>query len=176
MSVAALRPPAVIYREEQFFDWWVYVLMALMAGFAAVSMAWWLGRAPDPAPAAAGWGLELPLGAAVGLLPLILVVFVLRMTTEVTPDELRVWFGWLPSYRRAVPVGSIVRVETVEFRPLLDHGGWGVRIARDGDRVLTARGNRGVRVHLADGTRLLIGSQTPERLARSIEQASVPGA
>ena len=28
------------------------------------------------------------------------------MTTEVTPTDLRVWFGWVPTYRRVVPIGD----------------------------------------------------------------------
>ena len=87
------------------------------------------------------------------------------MTTEVTPTDVRVWFGWVPTYRRFVAVGAVQRIEVVSYRPLLDYGGWGIRTGRDGERVLNARGNRGVRLDLADGTRLLIGSQRP-RLAR----------
>ena len=29
MSVATLVPAAVIYREEQNFDWWVYAVLAV---------------------------------------------------------------------------------------------------------------------------------------------------
>jgi hypothetical protein len=77
----------------------------------------------------------------------------------------------VPSFRFAVPVSQIRAVEIVTYRPIRDVGGWGVRTGPEGERVLCARGNRGVRLHLADGTRLLIGSQTPEDLARMIDQA-----
>jgi hypothetical protein len=99
------------------------------------------------------------------------------MTTEVTPTDLRVWFGWIPTYRRIVPVGTIVRLEVVSYRPLADYWGWGIRSGRDGERVLNARGNRGVRIELSDGTRLLIGSQRPEALAIALERSMLqPGA
>ena len=61
------------------------------------------------------------------------------------------------------------------FRPIADYGFWGVRSGRDGTRALIARGNRGVRLELADGSFLLIGSQRPEALARAIEHAMQPG-
>ncbi len=67
-------------------------------------------------------------------------------------------------------MASIVRIEVVSYRPLMDYGGWGIRVGRDGERVLNARGNRGVRIELTDGTRLLIGSQRPEALAVAIER------
>jgi hypothetical protein len=98
----------------------------------------------------------------------------LQMTTEVTATELRVWFGWIPIYRRAIAITNIPRSGVVRYRPILDYGGWGIRIGRDGERVLNARGDRGVRLELADGTKLLIGSQRPEELAETLERARRP--
>jgi hypothetical protein len=173
-SVATLRPPAVIYREEQLFAWWVYLALGIMAALALL----FIGL---PHPAAAGavaavnphrWVLHaLPAGLVVGLtLPALLVVGVLRMTTEVTPNELRVWFGWVATYRLAIPAATIQRVEVVRHRTVIG----GIRSGPDGERVLSARGDRGVRLTLADGSRILIGSQHPEALARELERATRP--
>ena len=41
------------------------------------------------------------------------MVGMLRMITEVTPTDLRVWFGWIPIYRRTVAVTDIRRIEVV---------------------------------------------------------------
>ena len=90
------------------------------------------------------WSSELLLGLAVGMgLLLFFAVFLLHMTTEVTPADVRVWFGWVPVYRRVVPLGDIRRVELVSFRPIADYGFWGVRSGRDGERALIARGQPG---------------------------------
>lgn len=174
MSMATtIRPPAALYREEQNFGWWVYALLAAMASVGIVA-ALWVGPS-EPGADPAGPGAEIPLVLAVGLiLPSVLVVGVLRMTTEVTPTDLRVWFGWIPTYRRIVAVGDIQSLEVVRYRPIRDCGGWGVRVGRDGERVLNARGDRGVRLQLTDGSRLLIGSQRPDDLARAIEAARQP--
>lgn len=176
-SVATLRPPAVIYREEQLFAWWVYLVLGIMAALALVFVG-----LPQPAAAGAGaanprhLGLHaLPAGLVVGLtLPALLVVGVLRMTTEVTPTELRVWFGWVATYRLAIPAATIQRLEVVRYRPIADCRGWGIRHGPDGERVFSARGDRGVRLTLADGSRVLIGSQHPEALARELERAIRP--
>ena len=103
-----------------------------------------------------------------------LAVFLLQMTTEVTPTDVRVWFGWVPIYRRVVLLGDIRRIEIVTFRPIADYGFWGVRSGRDGERALIARGNRGVRLELADGTLLVIGSQRPEELAQALQSSMAP--
>ena len=173
--VTALRPPAAIYREEQNFGWWVYALLAVMVALGCAGLGRDHPARPNPVPAHRGGGVEVPLALAVGLtLPAVLVVGVLRMTTEVTPSEVRVWYGWLPTYRRAVPVGGIVRADVVRYRPVRDCWGWGVRKGLDGEIVLNARGDRGVRLTLADGSRLLIGSQRPEELAAAIWRAIRP--
>jgi hypothetical protein len=177
MSVATLVPAAVIYREEQNFDWWVYALLAVLDVLAWLGLVWLLHEAPDHPGLPDSWTFEVPVAVSVvGLfLPAILMVGLLRMTTEVTPTHVRVYFGWVPTYRRAVEVTAIQRLEVVTYRPIADYGGWGIRSGRDGERVLNARGNRGVRLDLTDGTRLLIGSQRPEELARILERAMRPG-
>ena len=174
MSVAtAIQPPTTVYREDQNFAAWVYVLLALMATTSALAF---LAVGPNSAPNG-GRASGLVVFLLVGLvLPSVLVVGVLRMTTEVTPVSCRVWFGWIPTYRHSVPLSSITSVEVVTYRPLADCGGWGIRRGRDGERVLNARGDRGVRLTLSDGSRLLIGSQRPEELARALEQALRPEA
>lgn len=176
MALAAFPPAVVIYREEQNFDWRVYALVAV------ADLLVWLGLVffHDNPVHAAGFenpgAIMLALGFFVGVvLPVFLIIGFLRMTTEVAPTDVRVWFGWVPTYRRVIPIGSVQRIEVVTYRPLADYGGWGIRQGRDGVRVLNARGNQGVRLELVDGSRLLIGSQRPEDLARALERALRPG-
>jgi len=164
-SVASLQPPAVMFREEQYFDWRVYALIALVGLVTGLGLV--RGRV---------WSLEVALGLLIGLaLLMFVIVFLLHMTTEVSPTELRVWFGWAPTSPRIVPVGTVRSIEVVIYRPVADYGFWGIRSGRDGDRALIARGNRGVRLELTDGTRLLIGSQRPEALATALDCALRPG-
>jgi hypothetical protein len=176
LAVASFQPAAIVYREEQNFDWRAYALVFAVEVLWAV-LLWQLKKAANPAALLNLRAIEIPVGIAICIaLPVVLVVGFLRMTTEVTPTDLRVWFGWIPTYRRIVPVGTIVRLEVVSYRPLADYWGWGIRSGRDGERVLNARGNRGVRIDLSDGTKLLIGSQRPEALAIALERTMLqPG-
>jgi hypothetical protein len=176
LAVASLNPVAVVYREEQNFEWWVYLLVALTEAFAGATLAWVYQSGANPVGQGGLTGLVLSLASLGGIaLPIMIVVGLLRMTTEVTPSVVRIWFGWIPTYRRFVVIGTIKKIEVVSFRPIVDHGGWGIRSGRDGERVLDARGNRGVRLELSDGSKLLIGSQKPEVLALAIEGALRPG-
>lgn len=176
MSVAAIRPSAVVYREEQNFDWRVYAFVAFWELFAWGGLAWYL-RDAVPGRAALGEFHGLPVSWLAYFLLAAVTIFlfaILRMTTEVSPTDIHVWFGWYPIYHKRVATVSIQRLEVVNYRPIFDYGGWGIRIGRDGERVLNAKGNRGVRLELTDGSRLLIGSQQPEALARALERAIRP--
>ncbi len=174
MSTAvSIRPAAIVFHEEQFFDWRVYALIAALELVAGYLIVWWTRHwEPVAAVLAHRWSLEFTLGLLVAVtIPYLLVIGLLHMTTEVTATEVRVWFGWVPVYRRALPVSSIRHNHVVEYRPIRDYGGWGIRAGRNGERVLNARGNRGVRLELVDGSKLLIGSQRPEELAETLERA-----
>jgi len=163
-SVATLQPATALFREEQYFDWRAYALIASVEALTALGL---LHRS--------AWSVDLLPGLIIGTgLLLFLAVFLLRMTTEVTPSDVRVWFGWAPIYRRLVPLEGIKRVEPATFRPIADYGFWGIRSGRDGERALIARGNRGVRLELADGSLLVIGSQRSDELARAITTALQP--
>jgi len=92
----------------------------------------------------------------------------LKLVTEARDDGLFIWFVWLWP-ERTIPWDQIRTIETRTYRPIRDFGGWGVRWAARGI-VYHARGNQGVRLILASGERVLIGSQDPPALARAIGQ------
>lgn len=171
MSIVMVnRSPVAIYREEQWFHGWIYAVLLGVAGLALGAVLW--SCDPNSLIDALRMHRAFPLAIAVGLsVPPMLVVGLLRMTTELHPSELRIWFGLVPTYRHVVSLTEIRGVEPVQYRPLADCGGWGFLRSRNGDRVFTARGDQGVRITLHDGSTLLIGSQRPEELARTLDQA-----
>jgi len=174
-SAATLQPAAAVFHEEQYFDRKVYALLAGLEVLGGLAILAWTHRADLPGLAAHAWTPEFALGLGAGLgLPFLLIVSVLHMTTEATADLLTVWYGWVPIYRRTIALADVKSCEVVAYRPLRDYGGWGVRRRADGDRALTARGDRGVRLTLSDGSRLLIGSQQPENLAAVLARPPRP--
>ena len=170
MSVAAvIRPPASLYREEQFFAWWVYAILGGIVVFGWAALAWNSANGPGDVLGSA------PILPVVGLiLPPLLVLGLLRMTTDVSPMQCRVGYGFVPTYRRAIAIDVVTRVEVVSYRAVRDHWFWGVHTGLDGERTMTARGSRGVRLHLRDGSRVLVGSQSPELLAEALSRAMRP--
>ncbi len=147
------------FTETQTFAGFVYALLGLSAVATGAGILTNAGRS--------GAGLLLwpilPLGLAWNLL---------YERTSVIGTELTVTFGALfPLYRRRISVADIASAESVTYSPIADYGGWGIR--GWGKKVaLNARGNRGVRLTLRDGRRVLVGSQRPEELAEALRPPS----
>ena len=174
LATASVGPPAAIYREEQWFGWWVYTGLGLISALAWIILYDRTIGQPNPWVGMHGRAFKLLVAGGV-VLPPAVVIGALRMVTMVTPAELRISFGWLATYRRVIAADAIVGVEVIQYHPIRDYGGWGLRFTRDGERIYNARGDRGVRIRLRDGSRLLIGSQRSEELALALDAARRPG-
>jgi hypothetical protein len=110
------------------------------------------------------------VGLVLAVLVLLGALLSLRMTTTVTADALSVRYGFL--YRTRVPLSEIALAEAVEYAPVREYGGWGIRGSRR-RRALNARGSQGVLMTRADGTTLLVGSQRPRELLEALSRAGV---
>ena len=109
------------------------------------------------------WGLVLS-GLAV-----VIAVFgygMVRMITEVGGDGLYIRF--FPLTKRVILYKQIESCRSRTYRPLAEFGGWGIRWGWKSGKAYNVSGNRGVQVVLADGRKILIGSQRPDELADAI--------
>ena len=99
---------------------------------------------------------------------------ILPMMTWVDRTEIRVQFGsLLPIYVKRIPIARIASARSVEYRPIRQAGGWGIRWGRfEGKptRYLNARGSRGVLVE-GEKLRFIIGSTFPEKFAEAVDAA-----
>ena len=86
-----------------------------------------------------------------------------RLVTEVRDGTLVVAMRGLWRKRR-IPLADIQSVETITFDPERDYGGYGIRSTRQ-EKAYIASGNRGVRLKLAQGSAVVLGSQRPSELA-----------
>ncbi|PKO18659.1 hypothetical protein CVU37_04540 [candidate division BRC1 bacterium HGW-BRC1-1] len=167
-----MTPPegSALYEEKQHFGWSIMAMavvgVLVVTVVAAVLTIKRAGQGSGPMPTGVILMSLAPFGLVIAatLLPLLL-----RVETQVRTRGLYVRL--MPFPWRHVPASEITTHEATSFRPLRDCGGYGMH-----KNFLTkttsynARGNRGVRIELTDGKRLIIGSQTPDRLARAISQ------
>ncbi len=157
--------PVAFHEEQRFRQLWIW---ALILGVAALQ--WWgwiqqilLGRSfgDNPGPDWMMWLFWLLFGIG---LPLFFVY--LRLVTEVRADG--VWLRYVPLTKRMIPFAEIERCEAVDYKPLRQYGGWGVR-GLGSNRAYNVSGSHGVRLHLRNGDVVVIGSQRPQELALAID-------
>ncbi|WP_342678629.1 DUF6141 family protein [Methanofollis sp. UBA420] len=157
-----------LFRERQHFTQpWLWAVLLLIAG-----VAWWgavqqvyfgvpFGNRPAP-----DWGMAgiaLLFGT---LFPFFFVV--LHLTVEVRAGGIA--YRYFPFHLgfRVIPAEEIVRLEACTYSPLKEFGGWGIRWGAGGWRAYTTGGDRGVRVYLQDGRKILFGSRDPEGFVAAV--------
>lgn len=112
-----------------------------------------------------------PLYFALGVVALVcLIIFSMKMTTEVNIYEAKfIMFPFMFKAKR-YQLSEIEKVNVTEYHPILEYGGWGIRYGTNKMWAYAVYGNRGVTISLKSGKIILLGSQRPEELARSIVQ------
>jgi len=158
----------LLFREVQYFRqpwlWFIVLGISSIAIYSVVEQLI-LGRPFGDSPASDS--LVLAVGIIFGV-ALPVLFYGMNLTTEVREDGLS--YRLFPFHRSFQRIGSsdIRHGQSVSYRPLRDYGGWGIRYGADG-KAYNVSGNRGVRLELRDGRRILIGSQRPEDLAAAVQ-------
>lgn len=159
----------VIYREvQQFRQVWLWMILT----FSAL-MAWWaffqqvvlkIPFGNRPSSDWVIWVIWLIVGVALPWL-----FFALKLVVEVRKEGIHAYFS--PLYKRTISFQDLKDYRVVKYRPILDYGGWGIRFNWRRELALNVAGNCGVRFELKSGRKILIGSQSPEKLARAVGEA-----
>ena len=157
--------PESIYEERQCFSAWFYITMVVPLSI--------IGNAVFFAQRAPQGRIILLLAIAGAFLFTMLLLNLNMLVTRIQPDQIEVTLGrWIPFFRKRIPLTRLHSCRPVQYHPLLEAGGWGIRFGRfEGARCwyYNTRGKEGV---LLEGEKLrcIIGSQTPEQLASTILQ------
>ncbi|MEM7506497.1 MAG: hypothetical protein AAF415_07105 [Pseudomonadota bacterium] len=138
-----------------------YIFLIVMAVFAAIG-AFVRWRTPATKRRSATWVLA---GSAIFTVAMLLAM---KMQTRVTEDAVEISLFFV--LERRIALGEIASVEAVEYRPLQDFGGWGLRFGAGG-KAYSVSGNQGVRLTLQNGEAVTVGSQRPDELSRAITDA-----
>ena len=159
------RKIPVLFHEEQAFQQkhtaWVLAVPPAALLFVTLRQIVWHHPWGNP-PASNGGLIFLTL-----LLVLVYVrLITVRLVTDLRSREIAVGLRglWRP---RKLPMDQVRSAKPVEYDPIHDFGGYGIRTGARG-QAYTARGTRAVELEMLDGRKVLIGSQDPARLAREI--------
>ena len=112
------------------------------------------------------WSVVIALGA-LGLVGALILAASLETTVDHEAITVAFHFLWP---KRRIPISDVRKAEATKYSPLLDYGGYGVRLGLRG-WAWSVSGCEGVLVETNDGSRLMIGSQRPKELEAAIERA-----
>ncbi len=103
----------------------------------------------------------------------LLPIFLLTTHLTVIVDREGVRMKYSPFHRRTrlFTWKEIARYEVVDYSPIEDFGGWGIRYGGWAN-AYTVSGKRGVLLHLTGGETILIGSRQPEALSEAMAKLS----
>jgi hypothetical protein len=149
-------------EKQRFRQPWIWFLMGLLLllalwGFIQqVVMGSSFGNNPAP-----DWVLGLILFFMAAL-----CWFLWGFELQTRIDDAGIAFRWAPfqSKYTLIPWEEIEKVEVVEYSPLKDYGGWGIRYGARG-KAHTVSGKTGLDIYRKGKKKpLLIGTQRPEEL------------
>jgi hypothetical protein len=93
------------------------------------------------------------------------------MRAVVTRENIKVRLGLVGWRVLKIQNSEIIAVEIMEFSPLKDFGGYGIRFGK-GMFAFYLKGTRGVKITLKNGMKYLIGSDHPEQMEAVIKAVS----
>ena len=150
------------YSEtQQFRQLWVWLVLSVCGVGVAVALVATRGDQSGGAFLLAVAITAFVFGA------LLVVIWMLKMTTTVSDTSLKVKFTPVPS-GRVFDARDISSAEPATYSALKEFGGWGVRWGWGGSRAYNVYGNRGVKITDNAGKVWMIGTQRPEELADAV--------
>lgn len=161
------RNMGVLFREEQRFrQLSIRLLPAILPAGFTLLLIWQvaLGHPAGPHPMSNGD----VIGWTIFLWLVYLRLVTIKLVTAVEPGRLSISLRGLWKIRK-IPLAEVSRSEAVTYSPA-DYGGYGIRLTKYG-KAYIASGDRGVRLTLANGGKVLVGSQRAEELAKAIAAA-----
>lgn len=138
---------------------------------------WWalLSAAVRVVPAPTGTRTAWPVGTWDGVLAWFLTgvlvpTLLLSASLLVRVERDAIYVRYFPFARRTIPIADLGESYARTYAPIREYRGWGVKGSRS-NRAYNMSGKEGVQLVLGDGTKVLLGSQRSEELARAIQTA-----
>lgn len=104
-----------------------------------------------------------------------LMLSFLKLHTQLAADGVRVRFVPLQSEWRFTPWAQVRQAYLRTYAPMREYGGWGIRTLEGESGAYNAWGNQGLQLILANGERLLIGTQRPEAIQQILSRLRIRG-
>jgi len=145
----------VSFEESQYFrSSWVGLFVFVIVILSAVL--------PFLIPGEGQQSREIVL---VSLMPLAILVLFWFMGLKTRIDKDGIYYRFFPFHfkEKYIAWADVEKMEVIQYSPLADYGGWGIRYGRKG-KAFNVSGNKGLFLTLKSGKHLLFGTKKEEEM------------
>ena len=165
----------VLFKEEQQFRQWWYIILILGATVPAMVMCIYafyqqmvngIQVGDSPAPNAVLVIVFFFLGVVLW------VYFSLKLEVWIDQDGIHYRFFPLIFKNKIISKQEIQRFEIRKYSPIFDYGGWGIRrgIGRKWGKAFNVSGNIGLQLYLTNGKKVLFGTQRSQAIVYAMNE------
>lgn len=165
----------VLFKEEQQFRQWWYIVLILVSAAPLIGMGISIliqqglrgipvGDNPGPT-----W-LSAPL--LLGGIVLLWTSYVMKL--EVWIDQAGIHYRFFPmiAKEQIISFAEIKKYEIRKYNPIGDYGGWGTKRSFRWGKAYNVSGNIGLQLYLNNGKKVLFGTEKPQAILYAIEAAT----
>lgn len=146
-----------MFNEDQMLSWPIVAIVTLIS----------LGSFGLPIVLSWNSGQLHPKMFLVLIGPAVIVLLMLCLRLKTTVDDISITTRLFPFTRSETEITDIQQVEIVEYNPMSDFGGWGIRYGLGGT-IYSIQGNTAVKLSLASGKTIYIGTQRSTDLFNAV--------
>lgn len=145
----------VFTEDQRFNQWWLLVLLALVAGIilkAVYEETNGFKEAENP--------LFILVMIFAGLIPIVLLLGI-QLKTRIDQNGIRVKFYPFGFTKKHFAWNEMKECYVTKYSPLREYGGWGIR-GLGKKRAYNISGNIGIQIVTVNNKKFLIGTRQPE--------------
>ena len=148
------------HEIQKFNKWWHYLiaiapmLLTAIVGFSTYRML---------PPGSGTWAQIVPVMVVFFTLLTFIWFLTIKLETVIDINGIYVKFHGIPFCKRSIAWSEIKSISVIDYSPLSDYGGWGVRYGMAGNGwCYNVSGGKGIKLFYQDGKPFLVGTQQPE--------------
>lgn len=149
------------YYEIQRFDkWWMKLAFLLPVAFVLATVITGKTRGEGYT----GFVIS-------GVLVIVLGLLFLKAKLETRIDDAGITVRYFPFQRTYYYVKweEIESAEVLQYRPLMEYGGWGLRYSMRNGRAFSVSGKQGLKLVLKSGSKFMIGTQNADAMREYLQ-------
>lgn len=154
----------ILFQEKQRFSQaWLWVILGVIWGVLLYSLY----------TVILTYGLNgmTVVWNGVGVFVLLLVTILaleIQLKTAVFSDRIEIRFKPFVYRKEVFHKKDIQQLTLLQYDPLKNYGGWGLRLSPTYGKAYTVKGTNGLMIQLKTGRKLLIGTQQPEQMEKAL--------